>query len=197
MRRTALRALAELPLLLLAALVVAFVIKTFAAQAFSIPSASMEPQLHVGDRVVVSKLAYRFHDPNRGDVVVFDSPTAPRRDGGSFPGNVLRDVLEGVGLRRPGDEELIKRIIALPGETVEARDGRVFIDGRELVEPYLPPGITTSDFAPRIVPDGMLWMMGDNRGNSMDSRTFGFVKESAIVGRAVARVWPPGRTAFL
>jgi len=196
-RRTALRALAELPLLLLAALVVAFVIKTFAAQAFSIPSASMEPQLHVGDRVIVSKLAYRFHDPNRGDVVVFDSPTAARRDDGTFPGNVLRDVLEGVGLRRPGDEELIKRIIALPGETVEGRDGRVFIDGRELVEPYLPPGTMTSDFAARIVPEGTVWMMGDNRSNSMDSRAFGFVEESAIVGRAIARVWPPGRTAFL
>lgn len=171
--------------------------KTFAAQAFSIPSASMEPQLHVGDRVVVSKLAYRFHEPNRGDVVVFDSPTAPPPDDGAFPGNVLRDVLEGVGLRRPGDEELIKRIIALPGETIEARDGKVFIDGRELVEPYLPAGTVTSDFAPRTVPEDMVWMMGDNRGNSMDSRSFGFVEEDSIVGRAIARVWPPGRTAFL
>ena len=107
--------------------------KAFVAQAFSIPSASMEPQLELGDRVVVSRLAYRLHDPRRGDIVVFDAPDAAGRSTSrSSRSGSLEDVLEGVGLRRPDETELIKRVVGLPGETVEARGGRVVIDGREL-----------------------------------------------------------------
>jgi signal peptidase I len=192
------RALVELPLLVIAALVITLVVKAFLAQAFYIPSASMEPQLREHDRVVVSRTAYRLHDPRRGDIVVFPSPAVPVEDEGVLEG-VLHDVLEAVALRDPGDRELIKRIVGLPGETVEARDGQVVIDGRRLVEPYLPPGVVTSDFGPIVVPDGRVFVMGDNRPNSHDSRfpDIGPIDVESIVGRAIARVWPPGRTAFL
>jgi signal peptidase I len=191
-------ALVELPLLVIAALVITLVVKAFLAQAFYIPSASMEPQLREHDRVVVSRTAYRLHDPRRGDIVVFPSPAVPAEDEGVLEG-VLHDVLEAVALRDPGDRELIKRIVGLPGETVEARDGQVVIDGRRLVEPYLPPGVVTSDFGPIEVPDGRVFVMGDNRPNSHDSRfpDIGPIDVESIVGRAIARVWPPGRTAFL
>jgi signal peptidase I len=192
------RALVELPLLVIAALVITLVVKAFLAQAFYIPSASMEPQLREHDRVVVSRTAYRLHDPRRGDIVVFPSPAVPAEDEGVLEG-VLHDVLEAVALRDPGDRELIKRIVGLPGETVEARDGQVVIDGRRLVEPYLPPGVVTSDFGPIVVPDGRVFVMGDNRPNSHDSRfpDIGPIDVESIVGRAIVRVWPPGRTAFL
>ena len=186
------RLLLELPLLLLVALVGAWALKANVAQAFHIPSGSMEPQLEVGDRVVVSRLAYRLHDPRRGDIIVFDAP------GGEGEGSWIGEVLEGVGLREPDETELIKRVIGLPGEVIEARGGRVLVNGRELVEPYLPPDVATGDFGPVTVPDGSYFVMGDNRGSSLDSRyALGPVPEDRIVGRAVARVWPPGRWAHL
>ena len=191
------RAIAEIPLLVAIALVVAFLLKTFVAQAFVIPSGSMEPQLQIGDRVVVSKLAYRLHDPRRGDIVVFNSPEphAPSHD--SPPVAFLKDVLEGVGLRQPDDDVLIKRVIGLPGETVEGRGGHVYINGRQLIEPYLPAGLQTEDFPAMVVPDRSLWVMGDNRGNSRDSHLFGPIKESSVIGRAIAKVWPAGSISFL
>ena len=152
------------------ALVVAFVVKTFLIQAFYIPSPSMEDTLMVGDRVLVNKLSYRLHDVNRGDIVVFERP----------PGDA-------------GDQQikdLIKRVVGLEGDTVEGRNGRVVVNGRELKEPYLPDGQETPDFSPRSVPDGHVFVMGDNRTNSKDSRFFGPITEDLIVGRAFVRVWP-------
>lgn len=192
------RWLLELPVLLVAAIVLTLLVKAFLAQAFFIPSASMEPQLREGDRVVVSRTSYRLHDVNRGDIVVFPSPAVPAEDHGLLVA-IFHDVLEAVALRDPGDRELIKRVIALPGETIEGRDGRVVIDGLLLEEPYLPDGVVTNDFGPVEVPDGHVFVMGDNRGNSHDSRfpDIGPIEVDSIVGRAIARVWPPGRTAFL
>ena len=189
-------------MLALVAIILAFVLKTFVAQAFFIPSASMDPQLEVGDRVVVSKLAYRLHDPRRGDVVVFDSPLQEEKDEPPLPIRVVREVFEAAGLRRPGEEELIKRVVGLPGETVNCRNGVVTIDGKPLDEPYLPPGTVTNcpgqgQTFPMKVPADHVVVFGDNRGNSMDSRRFGPVDEDAIVGRAMFRVWPPQRLAFL
>ncbi len=165
-----------------------------------IPSESMEPQLEVGDRVVVSRVAYRLHDPRRGDIVVFPSPTAPVDDAddeGAWPVRLGREVLEAVGLRQPSEEELIKRVIGLGGETVEARGGSIKIDGHNLREPYLSAGVTTADFGPVVVPEEHVFVMGDNRGNSSDSRIFGAVEINDIIGRALFRVWPPLRVAFL
>lgn len=167
----------------LGALIVALLVKHFLFAAYYIPSPSMEPTLTDGDRIVVNKLSYRLHEVNRGDVVVFRR-AMPQPD---------------------GINELIKRVIALPGETVEVVDGRVYVDGGLLLEPYLtardstggfalPPGcIGPPDSINRCtVPDDHVFVMGDNRRNSKDSRVFGPVAESGIVGRAFLRVWPLG-----
>jgi signal peptidase I len=161
------------------AVVVALLVKTFLVQAFRIPSESMDPTLMVGDRVLVNKLSYRLHDVNRGDVVVFSRPDA-------LPGG-------------PDDpQDLIKRVIGLPGETVEARDGQVYVDGRPLDEPYLPEGTTTSNLEqPITVPEGQVLVMGDNRDNSQDGRVFGPIPIDTIVGRAFVIIWPPGRFGSL
>lgn len=162
------RTIVEWVLIIGGALLAALVIKTFLFQAFYIPSESMLPTLEKQDRVLVNKLSYRLHEVNRGDVVVFERP--PNEAG------VIRD--------------LIKRVVALPGETVEGRDGRVYIDGEVLREPYLPRGSTTSTFGPEKIPANHVWVMGDNRSNSSDSRVFGSISTSSVIGRAFVRVWP-------
>ena len=187
----------ELAVLVLTALVIAVVVKTFVAQAFYIPSGSMEPQLQINDRIVVSKVSYRLHEPRRGDIVVFDAPGEEDDDDSPLPARILRTIVQSVGLAPPSTDEYIKRVVALPGERVEADGGRVFVDGRELVEPYLPDGTTTSDFEEVVVPPDTVFVLGDNRGNSADSRIFGAVPESTVVGRAFARVWPVGDASFL
>ena len=179
----------------------AFLLKSLVAQAFYIPSGSMLPQLQVNDRVVVSKLSYRLHQPRRGDIVVFDCPEKACKnqqgDDGEGVGWVLRKLAEGVGVVQPSTEEFIKRVVALPGEKVEGREGAVYVDGRLLTEPYLARGTVTSDFPPTEVPADHLWVMGDNRANSSDSRVFGPVARSSVVGRTIARVWPIPEASFL
>jgi signal peptidase I len=183
----------ELLLLLVVALVILWLTRTFVGQAFSIPSQSMEPQLRLDDRMLVSKLAYDLHDPRRGDIVVFDAPKgAPNRaDRASAPVRLLRRLF------LPSAREYVKRVLALPGERVEARGGHVLVNGNVLIEPYLPPGTVTDDFEARVVPEGRLWVMGDNRAASPDSRDFGPIRRSSVVGRAVLRVWPVQRISFL
>lgn len=183
----------EIPLLIVLAALIAFLLKTFIAQAFYIPSVSMVPQLQVNDRVVVSKLAYRAHDPRRGDVIVFDDPTGGAK---ASPGLIAK-ILEGVGVKQPSTEEYIKRVVALPGEQVQGRDGRVYVNGQLLDEPYLPEGTLTSPFGPVTVPEGRLWVMGDNRTNSTDSRGFGTIDAETVVGRAILKVWPLPDVSFL
>ena len=194
------KSVAELPLLIGLAVVIAFVVKTFVAQAFYIPSGSMIPQLNEGDRIVVSKVAYHLHDPRRGDIVVFDCPpraACPPAPGGILPVRVLRGLFEAIGLRQPSTEEYIKRVIGLPGDQVVGQNGRVYVNGEELVEPYLPTGTLTSDFGPVNVGEGHLWVMGDNRDESSDSRVFGSIERSSVVGRAILRAWPPTDASFL
>lgn len=180
--------------------IIAFVVRTFVAQAFYIPSGSMLPQLQLLDRVVVSKIAYQLHDPRRGDIVVFDNPR-PVPDADGDDDNVavrfLRGIGEAVGVVQPSTDEFIKRVIGLPGETVEGRGGRVYINGKALREPYLPAEVQTSDFNPVTVPKDHLFVMGDNRSNSSDSRAFGPIREGSIVGRAFVRVWPLDDLSFL
>ena len=187
----------ELAILVFTALALAMAVKAFVAQAFYIPSGSMLPQLQVNDRIVVSKLAYRLHDPRRGDIVVFDSPTPRPEEDEGLVEKVVEGLGQALGVTPPSTDEFVKRVIALPGETVEGRGGKVYVDGREVVEPYLPAGTVTSDFSPVEVRDGTVWVMGDNRANSADSRVFGAIRESAIVGRVVARVWPFPDASFL
>jgi signal peptidase I len=169
------RSFIEWVLVIGGALAVALVVKTFLLQAFYIPSESMVHTLEIGDRVLVNKLSYDLHDVNRGDIIVFEKPPG---EGGEI-------------------QDLIKRAIGLPGETVEGRDGQIFINGEPLEEPYLDEGVVTGDFGPVDIPEGQLFMMGDNRGNSRDSRFFGPISEELLVGRAFLRVWPPGDISTL
>jgi len=210
-RRSRTRRIAtEWTLLIVAALAIAFLIKTFLFQAFYIPSGSMEPTLKIGDRVLVNKLSYDLHDVNRGDIVVFEKP----------PGANIGDV-----------NDLVKRVIGLPGDTVTyPGDGHVYVNGRRLKEPYLPAGVDTCFNRPGdtlcatgasttttssqqgvvigctapangengcVVPNDRLLVMGDNREHSSDSRSWGVIKESSIVGRVFLRIWPIGHVGFL
>jgi signal peptidase I len=190
-RRTRRRFLAELPFLLFAALILTVLVKGFLIQAFYIPSRSMEPTLDVGDRVVVNRLAYRLGDPAHGQVAVFLRPTGVEQAPGGGPLSwVRRAVAQGLGGTPPGNEDLIKRVVGLPSDVLEGRDGYLWRNGARVDEPYLRPGTFTSDFKKvRIKPDH-LWVMGDNREDSADSRVFGQIPRSALVGRAALTVWP-------
>lgn len=173
-------------LVLLAAgmFVVVFVVRTTVADVFYVPSASMEPTLHgcpgcTDDRILVNRLAYEFSGPQRGDVVVF-------RGTGDWlpPGG--------------GDRTLVKRVIAVAGDTVVCCDpaGRVQLNGQAVTEPYLGSD-DHRPFGPVTVTPGHLWVMGDNRSQSADSRDHGLITTDVVIGRAVARVWPLTRWAAL
>jgi signal peptidase I len=177
----------EWVLLIGAALLIALVVKAFLFQAFYIPSDSMVPTLKTNDRVIVNKLSYKLHPVHRGDIVVFKTPKGP--DGKPID---------------PTIKDLIKRVIALPGETVSAQGGKVYIDGRPLDESYLPAGTVTdcarfnnSCFPKEPLPPDEYFVMGDNRQGSRDSRYFGAISKSEIVGRAFLRVWPITRIGLL
>ncbi|WP_423247096.1 signal peptidase I [Streptomyces pratisoli] len=199
----------ELPLLIGIALVLALLIKTFLVQAFSIPSDSMQDTLQRGDRVLVDKLTPWFGgEPERGEVVVFHDPGG-WLDGEPTPEpNVVQKFLSFIGLMPSSEEkDLIKRTIAVGGDTVECRKGGpVRVNGTALDEPYIYPGDTPCDdmpFGPFKVPDGKIWVMGDHRQNSRDSRYHtedankGFVPVDDVVGRAVVVAWPVDRWATL
>jgi signal peptidase I len=201
----------EIPLLAFAALSVAFLLRTFVFQAFYIPSPSMGcaqcpvHTLEINDKILVSKISYRLHAPRRGDIVVFECPQTQvcnnRAASGTSIGRLFSAVGTRVGLVPPSTEDYIKRVIALPGDVVEVSEGIVMINGQPLVEPYLPRGMQTNPSAtipgPYVVPPDHLWVMGDNRGNSSDSRVFQAIPTNSVVGRAIVRFWPIRRWGFL
>lgn len=190
--------LKELPVLIIVAFAIALVIKTFLVQAFFIPSRSMEPTLLIGDRVLVAKFLYRFTDAKHGDVVVFRSPLPEPQiaDDGGIVGKVARWIGEGLGVRS-SERDLIKRVVASEFQTIQIREGKAFVDGKLLDERYLRNVPPMPDFGPYRVPANHVFVMGDNRGNSQDSRVFGAVDEQAIVGRAFILIWPPNRISTL
>jgi signal peptidase I len=192
-KRSRLGFLGSLPALILLALVIAVLVKSFLIQAFYIPSPSMEPTLVKGDRVFVNKFVYDFGDVHRGDVIVFSDPEGSTVDRG-IVGGLVHWLGEGIGVAQPENEDFIKRVIGLPGETLEIHDHTVYIDGRPLAEPYLTDAArrANGDFGPIQVPQGKLFVMGDNRGNSLDSRFgLGFVPIDKVIGRAFVIIWPP------
>jgi signal peptidase I len=148
---------------------VAVGIRSFVVQTFYIPSQSMEPTLMVGDRILVDKLSYHLHSVHRGDVVVFGKP--PRESGA-------------------GVKDLVKRVIGLPGDVVSSAGGHVVIDGKPLNEPWLARGVVTTGISPVTIKPNSYFVMGDNRTDSQDSRYFGPISGSLIVGHVVMRIWP-------
>jgi signal peptidase I len=199
----------ELPLLIGIALLLALLIKTFLVQAFSIPSDSMQDTLQRGDRVLVDKLTPWFgSEPERGEVVVFHDPANWLSGEPTPEPNIAQQVLSKIGLMPDAAEkDLIKRTIAIGGDTVECKKGGpVVVNGKQLDEPYIFPGNTACDdapFGPITVPKGKIWVMGDHRQNSQDSRyhmqdsTQGFVPVDKVVGRAVVVAWPVTRWSTL
>lgn len=156
--------------------VLALGVRTFVAEARYIPSGSMLPTLEINDRLVIEKVSYHFNHPSRGDIVVFHPPESA---GKQFV-----------------KEAFIKRVVGLPGETVEVKDGKVYIDGQPLAEGYTesPPAY---DWGPQTVPQGSYLVFGDNRNNSDDGHIWGFLPSDHIIGRAVVRFWPLNRLADL
>ncbi len=195
-RRSWGRAVGESVGLVLVALVLSVLVKTFLLQVFWIPSGSMLPTLALRDRIAVDRVSYQLRDPERGEVVVFSRAVA-----GEPPSLLDRagDLLVS-GLGATADQEqLVKRVIGLPGETVEIRDGAVHVDGRPLAERATADGgylqaAPGDDFGPVAVPDGRYFLMGDNRDGSDDSRgSLGTIPREDVVGRAVAVIWPVTR----
>ncbi|NQY56866.1 MAG: signal peptidase I [Ilumatobacteraceae bacterium] len=166
------RALVDWIVVVAVALLVAFLVRTFVLAHFVVDGSSMYTTLQSGDRVFVNKLSYRLHDPNRGDVVVLHQSTAA------------------------SERDLIKRVIGLPGEEVEMLTNcQVLIDGRALNEPYLDPNVVSpgncgATFEPVLVPENHVFVMGDNRGGSQDSRQIGPISDDDLVGRAFVVFWP-------
>ena len=194
----------ELPVLLLIALLLALLIKAFIIQAFYIPSESMEQTLLVGDRVLVNKLVYRFRDIHRGEIVVFDGvdsfsakPEVICPPAANFFDGARRKVASILGLG-VCEKDFIKRVMGLPGDTVQccSPSGQVIINGQPVDEPYVYEPDRRS-FEPVTVPDGKLWVMGDHRSHSQDSRDNGFVPIDNVIGRAFVVIWPPGNTKVL
>ena len=187
-RRLGWRQIREWVVVIGTAMLIATVLRTFVVQQFYIAGPSMETTLFGDDRVLVNKLSYRFSDPTRGDVVVFDRVTGD--------GNTVQH------------DDLIKRIIGLAGEEVAIRSCDVFINGSKLDEPWLPAAMRdqtlaaadrcgTPEVPPVVVGEGQVFLIGDNRPMSFDSRMFGPVDVDLIVGRAVVVIWPPADMALL
>jgi signal peptidase I len=181
--------------LIVIAFAIALLLKSFVLQAFFIPSASMEQTLMVGDRVLVEKISYRFSDPDRGDVVVFErefgEDVPQEEDDGSVFEKIGDSFKSLFGFPVGGRQDFIKRVIGEGGDTVEGRDGVVFVNGEQIDEPYLQEGTETSSFGPVEVPEGFIFVMGDNRSNSEDSRSIGPVDVDTVVGKAFILIWPP------
>ncbi|MDQ3733825.1 MAG: signal peptidase I [Actinomycetota bacterium] len=209
--------LKELPILLIIAFGLAVLIKSFLFQAFFIPSGSMEPTLHgcpgcSGDRVLVNKIVYYFGEPQPGDIVVFEGPDtwAPEvqiAEPTNWFSSVMASLGRAIGVGPPSEKDYVKRVIAVGGQTVECCDaeGRVMVDGEPVDEPYIITNnpLESRSFPRVTVPDGRLWVMGDNRAGSADSRFHvtdqysGTVAVDDVIGKAALIVWPFSRFTML
>ena len=201
--------LRELPLLVILALLVSLLIKSFLVQFFYIPSGSMENTLQVKDRVAVNRIPFIGKDISRGDVIVFRDPAGWLPEASSVDGNkvtnAIREGLVLVGIvPNPAKQYLVKRVIGVAGDNVVAKDQVLTINGKPTNEPYIFAGNTPSDTDFNItVPEGKVWVMGDHRGASGDSRVHqddvnnGMVPVEKITGRVVATIWPISQIGFI
>ena len=188
-------------LLISFALVFGFV-RPFVVEAFYIPSKSMVPTLKVQDRVLVNKFIYRFTEPERGDIVVFQSveggPLPPPQNPIERTIDFFKNVFGGRTSREAQREDLIKRVVGVPGDEIAVRGGKLFVNGERQIEPYVNRKFPDRSTSTRTtVPEGHYFMMGDNRANSRDSRFFGPVPKKNIEGEAFLRFWPPDRIGSL
>ena len=174
---------------LLPALLIVLVVNVFLAQATRVEGQSMEPNIHDNQRLVVEKISYRLHLPERGDIVVLKPPNSISLPLDQRIASWFCTVLPlDCSIDMP--DPLIKRVIGLPGETIEIKNGHVYINGQVLEEPYLQQ-LTFGNVSSRVISPGHVFVLGDNRSASNDSRSFGEVALSNIVGRAWFRYWPP------
>jgi signal peptidase I len=194
----ALAVIRETVVLVALAILLAVVFKTFLVAAFYIPSGSMESTLNVSDRVLVEKVSYRFGDVQNGDVVVFvhDDPGFEVSGPSNPIARFFSSLGQAIGLVPPSDRDFIKRVVGVPGDRITC-DGRLLRNGKPVDEPYLDPGVTTDGCKPTTVEPGQLYVMGDNRSNSQDSRSFGVIDRSDVVGRAFVRIWPLTHVGWL
>jgi signal peptidase I len=188
----------ETVVLVVLAILLAVIFKSFLVQAFYIPSGSMEPTLNISDRVLVEKVSYRFGDVKDGDVIVFvhDLPGV-EPDTSNPVARFFTSLGQAVGVAPPSDRDFIKRVVGVPGDRINCQQGVLLRNGKRVNEPYLAPGTTTENCTPTTVQPGKLFVMGDNRNNSEDSRTFGQIDRSTLVGRAFVRIWPLSHTGWL
>jgi signal peptidase I len=184
--------LRETVVLVALAVLLAVVFKTFLVAAFYIPSGSMESTLNISDRVLVEKVSYRFGDVEHGDVVVFvhDEPGLEAPGPSNPIAGFFSSLGQAIGVVPPSDRDFIKRVVGLPGDTIHCRDGDLYRNGERVQEDYLNPDTETQSCTRTTVGPGRLYVMGDNRSNSQDSRVFGPIHRSDVVGRAFVRIWP-------
>lgn len=192
-RKAVLREVGEYVQSIALAMVLAVVIMTFIGRSFVVEGASMEPTLHNRERIIVEKVSYRFHGPQRGDIVVLKNPWRPDFTGWEAAAEAMREIVDLSGSMRP----YIKRVIAVAGDTIEIHDGIVYLNGQALEEDYIAEH-PWADYPLVTVPEGHVFVMGDNRNNSDDSRgSVRFLKTSRIMGRAIFRYYPLNRVTAI
>ncbi len=194
------RLIAEIVVIIVVAFILSFVVRTLLVETYEVPSGSMEDTIQIGDRILSEKISYYFGEPQKGDIITFESPIQSEDSSSSYSVTTTdQDTAN--------QEIFVKRVIATEGDTIDIRNGSVYVNGELLAEDYVKDGDPTVTFTstyqdmeieyPYTVPEDELWVMGDNRTNSRDSRYFGPIEVSSITGRVFFRYWPLHRFGLM